>query len=568
MTRARELSRLGNPNIISADSDYNVGIGSTTPDAKLDVIGIVSATSFYGDGSGLTGVASTDNIITSGIVTITNATDSTSTTTGALQVTGGIGVGLSMTVGGDVSIGGTVTYEDVTNIDSVGIITARSGIEIGASGVGGTITSVGNVEFAGVTTARSGIEIGASGVGGTITSVGNVEFAGVTTSKGNLNVGSAITAYAATGIVSATAFYGSGANLTGISVDSTKIETGNTKVETIDTGSDGHVKVTTEGTERLRVGEASALGSGAHLIIEPDSGIALRWSTQYQLLTYANAYQIYISDSGDDTTGDGTSSSPWRSLKKALDQVPKVLMWNCYIEIQGSTFTDPAAAYPYLRGISGPGSLYIRKEGASGQVEYTKSQYLTIEDCHSRIYFYNIDFITLTGSTGFKIERCNYIKFDASCSLEYQGNNSAGWGYQSGMWALSTRQIEIRMNVTLTSSSAGWLGGAFVFESCPTVYWDGDLTKSGAQFTPHGIALTNGSWIYLSGDITNFAIGLSMGVNHYGNSTRVDGIIQATTISDCVDGIKLWRRSTLQNYSSSFSNNSSNDINSTDGFLV
>ena len=58
MTRARELSRLGNPNIISADSDYNVGIGSTTPDAKLDVIGIVSATSFYGDGSNLSNVIS------------------------------------------------------------------------------------------------------------------------------------------------------------------------------------------------------------------------------------------------------------------------------------------------------------------------------------------------------------------------------------------------------------------------------------------------------------------------------------------------------------------------------
>jgi len=41
---------------------------------------------------------------------------------------------------GNVSIGGTLTYEDVTNIDSVGIITARSGIQIGA---GGTIGSSG-----------------------------------------------------------------------------------------------------------------------------------------------------------------------------------------------------------------------------------------------------------------------------------------------------------------------------------------------------------------------------------------------------------------------------------------
>ena len=50
--------------------------------------------------------------------------------------------------------------------------------------------------------------------------------------------------------ISATRFHGNGSQLTGISVDSTKIETGNTKVETIDTGSDGHIKVTTEGSRK------------------------------------------------------------------------------------------------------------------------------------------------------------------------------------------------------------------------------------------------------------------------------------------------------------------------------
>jgi len=58
MTRARDLARLGNQNIIATDSNFNVGIGSLTPDAKLDVAGIVSATAFYGDGSNLEGVAS------------------------------------------------------------------------------------------------------------------------------------------------------------------------------------------------------------------------------------------------------------------------------------------------------------------------------------------------------------------------------------------------------------------------------------------------------------------------------------------------------------------------------
>ena len=82
---------------------------------------------------------------------------------------------------------GEVTYEDVTNVDSVGIVTARGGFEIGAAGVGGTITSVGNAEFVGIVTAGGGFEIGAAGVGGTITAVGNAEFVGIVSdSKGNV----------------------------------------------------------------------------------------------------------------------------------------------------------------------------------------------------------------------------------------------------------------------------------------------------------------------------------------------------------------------------------------------
>ena len=34
-----------------------------------------------------------------------------------------------------VSVGGTLTYEDVTNVDSVGLITARNGIEVTDKGV-------------------------------------------------------------------------------------------------------------------------------------------------------------------------------------------------------------------------------------------------------------------------------------------------------------------------------------------------------------------------------------------------------------------------------------------------
>ena len=50
-----------------------------------------------------------------------------------LDLTGNSITGVvDITASGDVSIGGTLTYQDVSNVDSVGLITAREGISIGA----------------------------------------------------------------------------------------------------------------------------------------------------------------------------------------------------------------------------------------------------------------------------------------------------------------------------------------------------------------------------------------------------------------------------------------------------
>ena len=54
---------------------------------------------------------------------------------------------------GNVTIGGTLTYEDVTNVDSIGIVTARNGIEVGARpGVAASISVDGNMIVSGVST--------------------------------------------------------------------------------------------------------------------------------------------------------------------------------------------------------------------------------------------------------------------------------------------------------------------------------------------------------------------------------------------------------------------------------
>ena len=74
--------------------------------------------------------------------------------------------GVAATFSGNVNVGGILSYEDVQNIDSVGIVTARSGIKIGpTAGVAGTFAADGSYVTAGIITATSFVGDG-SGLSG------------------------------------------------------------------------------------------------------------------------------------------------------------------------------------------------------------------------------------------------------------------------------------------------------------------------------------------------------------------------------------------------------------------
>ena len=98
-----------------------------------------------------------------------------------VQINGDTGnvIATKGTFSGDVGIGGTLTYEDVTNVDSLGIITARNGIKIGTGvGVAASISVDGNAEFAGIVTATT--------FTGNITGTTGTFTGAVTDSKGDI----------------------------------------------------------------------------------------------------------------------------------------------------------------------------------------------------------------------------------------------------------------------------------------------------------------------------------------------------------------------------------------------
>ena len=92
------------------------GTGAPSFPNGASITGVLTATSFSGS---LAGTASTATAATNAYGLV-----------GSPNISVGTVSGTTGTFSGNVSVGGTLTYDDVTNIDSVGLITARSGINV------------------------------------------------------------------------------------------------------------------------------------------------------------------------------------------------------------------------------------------------------------------------------------------------------------------------------------------------------------------------------------------------------------------------------------------------------
>ena len=165
------------------NTNQRIGIGTTNPQSTLQVgvaitmdgaAGVITATTFVGALSG----------------NATSATSATSATTAtnAEGLTGTPDITINNITGVAATFTGVVSYEDVNNVDSVGIVTARAGLNV----VGGGATVTGVSTFFDTVRVGSAITLGSS--------------SGIVTATG-VNV---------TGIVTAASFQGSGADLTNL----------------------------------------------------------------------------------------------------------------------------------------------------------------------------------------------------------------------------------------------------------------------------------------------------------------------------------------------------------------
>ena len=301
--RANKITNKAGTGAVELEKGAHLPIGmGITGAGGLNITGVITATSFSGSGANLTGIDATsikdsggnvkvqaqasgavytgihtfnsdidvdghtnlDNINVAGVATFASAVN-----TGALTASTG-------TFSGNVSVGGTLTYEDVTNIDSVGLITAREGIRL-ADDKKIILGTGGDFEIYHDTSSRSGVrftnpEFRLMAAGGT----GNIQF-GVSNSatelsysalmaefkkgaectlnfNGSPKLATSNTGITVTGTVAATAYTGDGSGLSGVSVgiSTAALVITNGQTASLDLTKDDH-KVTATGLSLIHI---------------------------------------------------------------------------------------------------------------------------------------------------------------------------------------------------------------------------------------------------------------------------------------------------------------------------
>ena len=211
--------------------------GISTFQSTLDVDGLIDAdggADIVG-GVNITGGLTADSLTISGVTTGINVTGVSTfaqldVSTGGLDVDGqtnldevvvagvstfaGNIVAATATFSGDVTVQGTLTSEDKTNIDSIGLVTARTGVRV---------TSGGLIVTAGVSTFSSAVDINAGLDVDGQADLDELVVAGVATFSNTVDVNASVDALNITaiggnytGVVTASSFSGDGSNLSGV----------------------------------------------------------------------------------------------------------------------------------------------------------------------------------------------------------------------------------------------------------------------------------------------------------------------------------------------------------------
>ena len=323
-----------------------------------------------------------------------------------------VSIGGTLSVTGNVSVGGTLTYEDVTNIDSVGLITARSGVTV----------SSGNVTTPSINLTNNGLNLTSShdiGVSATGLYVNNTSNNATIASfqfstgcqlrdtNGVVRLYTQTTGATVTGTLAATTFSGSGASLTNLPLPGVQVA----------------YTVTANGFSAYRFAGNGVVSTADN----PD--LYLIRGQKYRFINNSGGshpFQIRVSSGGSaystGVTNNGASSGNI-DFAPTYDS-PAQLVYQCtshggmvgniYLrdaaggntKVGVSTFSgkvtiESSTSPTHNKGNFGPGSLTLQNNSADGTIDYSQGIVFTDNANNDSDGGWVHGAIVCTGSTGY-----------------------------------------------------------------------------------------------------------------------------------------------------------------------
>ena len=414
---------------------------------------------------------------------IKNTTD---VTVGVLTVTN------TLAVGGTVSIGGTLTYEDVTNVDAVGLITARNGIVVG-SGI--TLSVDGDIFATGVCTATSFVGSGANltGVASTenirtntnATFLQNVNVSGTTTVAGNINANGNIVGDDSTNIsgmndVIATSLYTSDSIIhRGEVGDNTKIRF----------PSDDTISFETDGNEVLRITSGSDIvtsgltdhsvnndGSNTKVLEVSGGGGTgtygvLNLSGNQNSSAVVGAIKFCNRENSNSSSGSNANSRRLASI-------------DCFADTSDSNGGDDCGGYMrFVTKSDGGGGSERMRVTSSGNDEITDGDLKISTSGHG------IDFSATSDSTGTTQSEIldDYEEGTWTPTIAYSSSGSATLSEALGFYTKIGRMVYVQFDITWPTTSSASAAGFTLPMNLTVSYGTGNIgwTDNGSPLFIH-----------------------------------------------------------------------------------
>lgn len=229
----------------------------------------------------------------------------------------------------------------------------------------------------------------------------------------------------------------------------------------------------------------------------------------------------YVSaGTGNDTTGDGSQTRPYRTIGKAFDTIPKVINKDQFVYLADGTYDEE----PALIGVNGA-AVMVRRWGGEVSASADTGVFirsLRFYDCNGYIFLQNLTALDPTPNSAAAIilfSRCTYATVNASRFTRNSRSTTkpdirwdgAGGGASSNYFSSSYLNVHcmngsrIRLDNTnvhtgtasttnvLVQAAEVFLNGANNWISTPKAIQGGVINPSDAPYRQSGFGFINGN---------------------------------------------------------------------------